>query len=72
MSSYEQIRIIITKEGLTVAKLAKLLKEKTGKNYTQKSLQNKISLSSLRYDEIEKIAELLGYTISIEKNKYSV
>ena len=70
MSAYKEIRILITKEGLTVGKLAKLLTEKTGKKYTQKSLQGKITLSSLRYDEMEAIAELLDYTISIEKNKH--
>lgn len=67
MSSREQVKIMILKERLTVEKLANLLKEKTGKHYTQQSLQHKISLSSLRYDEMEIIAELLGYKITIEK-----
>ena len=67
MSSYEEVRIMITKERLTVEKLAKMLKEKTGKHYTQKSLQSKISCSSLNYDEMEIIAELLGYEITITK-----
>lgn len=67
MSSREQVKIMILKERLTVEKLANLLKQKTGKHYTQQSLQHKISLSSLRYDEMETIAELLGYKITIEK-----
>ena len=67
MSSKEELRILILKEGLTVKKLAERLNEKTNKNYTQQSLQHKISLSSLRYDEMETIAELLGYRIRIEK-----
>lgn len=67
MSSREQVKIMIIKERLTVEKLANLLKQKTGKHYTQQSLQHKISLSSLRYDEMEVIAELLGYKITIEK-----
>ncbi len=68
MSSQEQVKIMILKERLTVEKLANMLREKTGKHYTQQSLQHKISLSSLRYDEVETIAEMLGYKISIEKN----
>lgn len=68
MSSQEQVKIMILKERLTVQKLANMLREKTGKHYTQQSLQHKISLSSLRYDEVETIAEMLGYKISIEKN----
>ncbi len=67
MSSKEQVRILIVKECLTVEKLAKILEKKTGRHYTQQSLQHKISLSSLRYDEMETIAEALGYKISIEK-----
>ena len=67
MSSREELRILIMREALTVKKLANLLTQKTGKVYTQSSLQNKISLSSLNYDEMETIAGLLGYEIKIQK-----
>lgn len=67
MSSKEELRILIMREALTVKKLADLLTSKTGKKYTQSSLQNKISLSSLNYDEMEVIANLLGYEIKILK-----
>ena len=67
MSSNEEVRLLIVKEGLTVQKLAGMLVEKTGRHYTQSSLQQKITLSSLRYDEMEDIAELLGYEIKIER-----
>ena len=67
MSSREELRILIMREALTVQKLADLLQKKTGKKYTQRSLQNKISLSSLNFDEMETIADLLGYEIIIQK-----
>lgn len=67
MGSKEEIKVLIAKEGLTVKKLAELLVKKTGKHYTQMSLQHKISNSSLRYDEMEDIAELLGYEIFIQR-----
>ena len=69
MGSKQEVKTIIAREGLTVEKLAKLLTEKTGKRYTQQSLQHKISLSSLRYDEVELIAEIFNYKIYIEKCK---
>ena len=69
MSSKKELKILIMKEALTVQKLADLLTEKTGKQYTQRSLQNKIFLSSLNYDEMETIADILGYEIKIEKRK---
>ncbi len=67
MSSKDELRLLIIKEHLTVEKLAKKLYESTGRRYTQKSLQAKISKSSLRFDEMEDIAKILGYTIKIEK-----
>lgn len=67
MSSKDELRLLILKEHLTVKKLAEMLVEKTGRHYTQDSLQAKIFKSSLRYDEMEDIAELLGYRIKIEK-----
>ena len=69
MSSKEEVRILIMREALTVQKLADLLTQKTGKVYTQRSLQNKIFLSSLNYDEVETIADLLGYEIKREKKR---
>ena len=69
MSSKEELRILIMKEALTVKKLADILSARTGKKYTQSSLQNKISLSSVNYDEMETIADLLGYDIKIEKRR---
>ena len=69
MSSKEELKILIVKEALTVGKLADMLSQKTGKTYTQRSLQNKIYLSSLNYDEMETIAEMLDYEIVIRKIK---
>lgn len=67
MSSKEQIKIMMLKEHLTAKQLAEMLAQKTGKHYTHQSLLHKISLSSLRYDEIETVADLLGYEIQIVK-----
>ena len=53
MNSKEQIKVII---------------QKTGKKYTQSSINNKIFLSSFRYDEVKAIVEMLGYKIKIEKD----
>ena len=67
MTSRNELKILIMKEALTVQKLAVMLSEKTGKHYTQRSLQNKIFLRSLNYDEMEIIADILGYEIKIVK-----
>lgn len=67
MGSKEEVKVLIAKEGITVKKLAELLAKQTDRHYTQMSLQHKISNSSLRYDEMEEIAEILGYKITIER-----
>ena len=69
MTSKNELKILIMKEALTVQKLAELLSKKTGKRYTQRSLQNKIFLSSLNYDEMETLANMLGYDIKIVKKQ---
>ena len=68
MNAKEQVKIMMVKEGLTAKKLAELLAEKTEKHYTQQSILHKISLSSFRYDEVQAIADLLGYEINISKS----
>ncbi|MCQ2754611.1 MAG: hypothetical protein MJ231_06150 [bacterium] len=67
ITSKEQIKIIMAREGITAKKLAEILTQKTGKKYTQQSILHKVFLSSFRYDEIKTVADLFGYKISIEK-----
>ena len=67
MSSKEEIKILMLKEHINTRQLAEMLAKKTGKHYTHQSLLHKISLSSLRYDEMETIAEMFGYKINITK-----
>lgn len=68
MTSKEQVKIIMLRECLTAKKLAKILTEKTGKEYTDRSIAHKIYSSSFRYDEVKTIADIFGYKITIEKD----
>jgi len=68
MTAKEQVKILLVKEHLSVKELAELLIQKTGKHYTQQSLLHKLSRGTLRYDEVEIITKMLGYTIKIEKD----
>lgn len=66
MSARETVKIMLLKRCTTIKKLAEMMTEVTGKQYTRYSLSSKISRSSLRYDEVEVIAKILGYKIEIE------
>ena len=68
MIAKEQVKIIMLRERLTAKKLATILTEKTGKQYTDRSIAHKIHDSSFRYDEVKTIADIFGYKITIEKD----
>ncbi|MDD3593829.1 MAG: hypothetical protein PHX18_04280 [Candidatus Gastranaerophilales bacterium] len=67
MSSREQLKIMLLKENLTIKELAPMLAEKTSRHYTAQSISSKLLRKTLRYDEFEDIAALLGYKIRVEK-----
>ena len=63
----EQVKTLLSQEAITQKELASLLTNKFGKKYTQTSLAQKLSRGSLTYNEVMKIAEILGYDIQFIK-----
>ncbi len=66
MPARETVKIMLLKRAMTITKLAEKMSEFTGQKYTRRSLSNKISRSSLRFDEVEIIAKILDFKITIE------
>ena len=66
MTAKEVVKIMLIKRNLTVASLAEKMTEATGQKYTQSSLASKISRGTLRFDEVEIIAQILDFKITIE------
>jgi hypothetical protein len=67
MFATEQVKILLVKEHLSVVQLAELLNKDTDKHFTAQGLHNKMHRGTLRYDEVNLIAAVLGYEIKIEK-----
>jgi len=67
MSVKEDIKVLLASEGITITELAKMLSIKTGQNIPMKSISQKLSRKSLKYDEVKLIAEVLGYKVKFEK-----
>lgn len=67
MSARETVKIMLLKRCMTIKKLAEKMTDVTGQKYTRQSLSSKMSRNSLRYDEVEIIAKILGYKITIEE-----
>ena len=70
MKARNKIKSLIALRCLTITKLALMIKEKTGKPYTFKSLTGKLQRGTLSLDEAYIIADLLGYELEfIDKLK---
>lgn len=63
MYARNKIKSLIALRCLTITKLAQMMKEKTGKPYTFKSLTGKLQRGSLSLDEAYIIADLLNYKL---------
>lgn len=67
MSARETVKIMLLKRCMTITKLADRMTEFTGHKYTRQAISSRLSRNSLRYDEVEIIADILGFKISIEE-----
>ena len=65
MSSKETLKILLMRKNMKLKKLAEELTLLTGKKYTAQSISSKMTRSSLNYDEMELILQILGYRINI-------
>ena len=63
MNARNKIKSLIALRCLTITKLAEMMKNKTGKAYTFKSLTGKLQRGTLSLDEAYIIAELLHYKL---------
>ena len=54
-------------EGLNIAKLAKLICQKTELKYTADGISKKLRNNTLKYDEAKMIADILNYDIVFKK-----
>jgi len=64
----EEIKILLLKEKTTMTEVAEQMTKISGKNYTMRSLSQKLMRGSLRVDEYKLIAKILGYDVVLKKN----
>ncbi len=63
----EQVKTLLSQEGIKQKELVLMLTKKTGKTYTQTSFAQKLSRGTLSYNEVMTIAEILGYNVQYIK-----
>lgn len=61
-----QVKSMIVAQGYTMDKLAEKLNARYSTKESKANLSNKLKRGSLRYIEMERICDVLGYEISIK------
>ena len=59
--------ILLAQECITLTELARIASEQSDKKYTMDGLSHKMRLGTLRFDDAEFFAKLLGYEIILKK-----
>ncbi len=67
MTARDDLKILLVKEHMTLTELAAEASVALNKKYTVQSLSQKLVRGTMPYDELEKLAGLLGYKINFEK-----
>ena len=67
MTAKEYVKILIAKEGITLKELARIASENSPKKFTLDGLSHKMRLGTLRFEDFELFAKLLGYKIELKK-----
>ena len=65
MTVKEDIKSLLAKESWTITKMAQEMSKKTGKCYNVKTLSQKLTNGTLRYEEFKIIINILGYEIKL-------
>ncbi len=60
--------MLLAKKAMTMTELARILTEK-GTKTSIKSLSNKLAQKTIRFEEVRKILEILGYEIEYKEKK---
>jgi len=63
----DKIKSLLALKCITITKLAKLMTEKTGENYTFQKLSHKLRLSRITLKEAYIIADILDYKLEFIK-----
>ncbi len=66
VSIKEDIKMLLAKKAMTMTELARILTEQ-GTKTSIKSLSNKLAQRTIRFEEVRKILNILGYEIEYKE-----
>ena len=65
----EQVKTLLSQEGITQKELVNMLNENTDLHYTPTNLSQRLGRGSFTYNEVMTIAEILGYDVQFVKEQ---
>ena len=69
MSVRIDIKTWLAENDISITQLARDLREKTGKHYSQSNISQKLMRKTLKYEEAKIIGEILGYELKFIRVK---
>lgn len=66
MSIREEIKMLLAKKNITMTKLAEILTE-NGMKTSVKSISNKLSKKTIKFEEVRKILDVIGFDIEYKE-----
>ena len=69
MNINQRIKILLATEAVTLTKVAERLTKEKHRNITMNNLSRKLRSDTVKFVEIEMIADLLGYDVEFVKRK---
>lgn len=70
MSIKEDIKMLLAKNGITMTELAKKLSTEE-EQVTVQSISKKLSKKTIKFEEVRKILDILGYEIEYKEKTHS-
>ncbi len=67
MGANKDLRKLLLEENKSIKQLADMASEVSGKKITQYSISQKLNRDSMKYDEVQFLAGVLGYEIEFKK-----
>ena len=61
----EQVKIILSRKGMTIKELAEQIEERTGKNMSRQNMTQRLKRDNFQEQDMRMIAEILGCSFSV-------
>lgn len=67
MGIHEKLKALLANEATTMTEISKRLSKEKGRNLTMNNLSRKLRMKTIKFVEVDEIADLLGYDVDFKK-----